>query len=173
MVAENNVKIALIAAMGLNRVIGIENRLPWDLPADLAYFRQTTRGCPVVMGDVTHFSIGRLLPGRKNIVLTFDPELRIEGATVARSIPDALREARGGDPREVFVIGGASVYQQVLELGLVDAIYLTVVDASPEGDAFFPEFNLEEWRIKLARRRAADKKNPHAMDFLVYERTER
>lgn len=135
-------RISLIVAMGENRVIGVENRMPWHLSADLKRFRQITMGKPIIMGRRTHESIGRPLPGRKNIVLTGDPNYRAEGCAVVHNPEEALREAEGGE--EAMVIGGSSVYREFLPLA--DRLYLTLIHRSFPGDTFFPEFDPSAWR---------------------------
>lgn len=141
--------IALIAAMGLNRVIGRDNQLPWHLPEDLKYFRSMTWGKPIVMGRKTFESLGRPLPGRANIVISNQGGLRIPGASVQPSIEAALDQAAtqaaldGVD--EIMVIGGETLYRQLLDRA--DRLYLTLVDAEPEGDAWFPVVNPDDWRL--------------------------
>lgn len=134
-------RISLIVAMGENRVIGADNKMPWHLSADLKHFRRITLGKPILMGRNTHVSIGRPLPGRKNIVLTSDPTYRAEGCTIVHSLEQALREA-GGD--ELMVIGGAALYRAFLPKA--DCLYLTLIHQSFAGDTFFPEFDEREWR---------------------------
>jgi dihydrofolate reductase len=129
-------KISLVVAMGKNRVIGLEGALPWHLSADLKRFRQITMGKPIIMGRKTHESIGRPLPGRKNIVLTGDPNYRAEGCVVVHSPAEALREAEGD---EAMVIGGSAVYREFLPKA--DRLYLTLIHREFPGDTFFPEFD--------------------------------
>ena len=157
--------LSMIAAMGENRVIGNKGALPWNMPADLAHFKKTTLGKPVIMGLVTFNSIGRPLPGRKNIVLSKEPET-IEGVTVVNSINAAIDEA--GDVDEAMVIGGASIYRQFLPLA--DMIYLTVIHTEPEGDALFPELKGDEWRIVVREEHHRDEENEFDYSFLVYKR---
>jgi len=133
---------ALVAALARNRVIGVGNRLPWRLPEDLARFKRLTMGAPVIMGRKTRESIGRPLPGRRNIVVTRAPEASWEGCVVAHSLADALALAR--DAGEAFVIGGAELYAQALPGA--DRLYLTLIDADYAGDAWFPEFDAAAWR---------------------------
>jgi dihydrofolate reductase len=137
----NRPKITLIVAMAENGVIGAGNRLPWHLPADLQRFRSITMGKPILMGRRTHESIGRPLPGRKNIVLTTDPAYRAEGCTVVHGIEEALREADG---EEIMVIGGSALYREFLPLA--DRIHLTQIHRPFEGDTFFPPFDPGAWR---------------------------
>lgn len=133
--------IALIAAMGNHRVIGIENRLPWYLPADFKHFKELTLGKPVLMGRRTYDSIGRPLPGRRNIVVTRDPRFRPEGVTVVSTIVEALAQAAPAP--EIMVIGGASFYEQMLPRA--HRLYLTFVHGDFEGDAYFPAWDTQEW----------------------------
>jgi dihydrofolate reductase len=133
---------ALVAALARNRVIGVGNRLPWRLPEDLARFKRLTLGAPVIMGRRTRESIGRPLPGRRNIVVTRERQARWEGCVVAHSLDEALALAR--DAAETFVIGGAELYAQALPGA--DRLYLTLIDADYAGDAWFPEFDAAAWR---------------------------
>ena len=133
--------ISIIVAIGEgNRVIGDKGKLPWNIPEDLKRFRETTAGHPIIMGKNTFLSIGRALPGRTNIVLTDTPRNDApDGVVVARSLEDALEKARNAPGNEeVFVIGGGMVYTQALLHA--DRLYLTLIRAHFEGDAFFPEY---------------------------------
>ena len=134
--------VSLVAALARNRVIGAGNRLPWHLPEDLRRFKRLTMDAPVVMGRKTHESIGKALPGRRNIVVTRQPDARFAGCEVAGSLDAAL--ALAGDVPEVFVIGGAELYR--LALPRADRLYLTLIDADYEGDTFFPGFDPADWR---------------------------
>ncbi|MDR6119771.1 dihydrofolate reductase [Aeromicrobium sp. SORGH_AS981] len=140
--------VTLVVAMGANRVIGVDGALPWRLPEDLAHFKRLTLGHPLVMGRATYDSIGRPLPGRTTIVLTRDPDWssgpRGDGVLVAASLEEALATARELDD-DVFLVGGAQVYAQALEQGLVDVMVVTRVAAAPDGDAFFPRVDWEAW----------------------------
>ena len=158
--------LSLVAALGNGRVIGIQNRLPWRLPADMRHFRRVTLGKPVLMGRKTFESIGKPLPGRLNIVVTQDPTYRVEGVTVAHTIDEAL--AAVGDAAEVMVIGGASFYAQLLPRA--QRLYLTLIHHDFEGDAFFPAFAREEWREVDRIDHAADADNPYPYSFLILER---
>ena len=160
-------KISLIAAMADNRVIGIENRLPWKLPADMQWFRRHTLGKPIVMGRKTFESFGgRSLPDRHNIVISRDPRYRLDNASVAHSIDEAL--ALAGDVEEVMIIGGASFYAQMLPQA--DRLYLTYVHAALKGDAWFPEADFSQWRELERQDRPADDKNAYAHSFVIYAR---
>lgn len=137
--------LALIAARARNGVIGLDNRMPWHLPEDLAYFKRVTLGKPVVMGRKTFESIGRPLPGRLNIVVTRNPGWQAAGVQVAHSLDAALALAAAAAPEEIMLIGGAELYRQALPQA--DVLYLTEIDAEFAGDAFFPEVDLARWRI--------------------------
>lgn len=152
--------------MAENRVIGVNNTLPWRLPADLRHFRQLTTGHHVIMGRRNYESIGRPLPERINIVVTRNRDYRAPGCAVRHSLEEALRDA--GDDPEVFVIGGAEIYRQALDKA--DRIYLTLVHATVHGDTFFPEFDPGDWNETSRTRHEADEKNPHACSFVTYDR---
>jgi dihydrofolate reductase len=159
--------ISLIAAMADNGVIGIENRLPWKLPADMKWFRQHTLGKPVVMGRKTFESFGgRTLPERPNIIVTSDRRYQVPGAIVVHSIDEAL--AAAGEVAEVMIIGGASFYEQMLPRA--DRFYLTLVHAEVAGDAWFPEFDRSEWQEVERHDFDADEKNAYPYSFTVLER---
>ena len=139
--------VAMIAAMSRNRVIGVNNRLPWYLPEDLKRFKSLTLGKPLVMGRKTFESIGRALPGRLNIVITRDSHYQREGIRVCHSLDEALQLADhqalidGAD--EIMVMGGGEIYRQAL--AVADRLHLTEVDVEVEGDAFFPDFECDQW----------------------------
>jgi dihydrofolate reductase len=160
-------KISLIWAMAKNRVIGVDNRLPWKLPADMKWFRRHTLGKPVVMGRKTFESFGgKPLPERTNIIITQDTNYRAEGAIVTHSIDEALKACSDAD--EVMIIGGMSLYEQTLPMA--DRLYMTVVDNEFDGDAWFPTIDNERW-IEIERQRHdADHKNPYACTFSILAR---
>lgn len=159
--------VSIIVAIARNGVIGKGNNLPWDLPADLDYFRNMTKGHPVIMGSMTHLSIGRLLPGRKNIVLSNDPSFKpMEGAIIAKSFEEAFEMAKDDD--EAFIIGGANVYKQGLKCA--DKLYITEVQADVEGNILFPEFDKSLWKEIKREKREKDAENIYDLDFVVYEK---
>ena len=158
--------ISLVVAMARNRVIGRDNGLPWRLSEDLKRFKATTLGKPVLMGRKTFESIGKPLPGRRNIVLTRDRAWRADGVDVVRSVDEAL-ELAGGAP-ELAVIGGAEVYRLVLPLA--DRIHLTRVEADVSGDTVFPELNLAEWHEAHSGEYPADERNQYPVTFLRLDR---
>lgn len=162
--------ISLIWAMDENRLIGVENRLPWKLPADMKWFRRHTLGKPIIMGRKTFDSFGgRPLPERTNIVVTRDNDYKAEGAVVVYSIEEALQAAGKAD--EVMIIGGASFYEQMLPRA--ERLYITEVHGKFEGDAWFPDFDMGEWREVDREEHPIDEKNGYACSFLTYRRNNR
>jgi dihydrofolate reductase len=168
-------KLAIIVAQARNRVIGIDNRLPWHLPSDLKYFKEVTSGKPVVMGRKTFESIGRPLPGRKNIVVTRNADWCHEGVQAAMTLQQAIGLARDycaeSGAGEAMVIGGAQIYAQALPLA--DLLYITEVQAELEGDARFPEIDPSEW-VQTAPPvdHAADERNSHDYRISTWRRTQ-
>ena len=158
--------ISMIAAMAKNNVIGIKNGLPWDLPADMKHFRETTSGKTVIMGARTFESIGKALPKRRNIVITLDKNQIAEGAEIVFSLDEAIESCK--NEGEAMIIGGASIYRQFLPKA--QRVYLTVIDGKFEGDAFFPEMDMNEWKIVNEEKHEADEKNSHPYAFKVFER---
>ncbi|MGE8388930.1 MAG: dihydrofolate reductase [Pseudomonas sp.] len=150
--------LSLIAALAENRVIGIDNSMPWHLPGDFKYFKATTLGKPIIMGRKTWDSLGRPLPGRLNIVVSRQPGLELAGAEVFASLEDAVvraeQWAREQGVDELMLIGGAQLYAQALERGLVSRMYLTRVELEPEGDAWFPEFDKGQWQLASSEAQA-------------------
>ena len=136
-------RLSIIAAMSANRVIGNNNNLPWRLPADLKRFKSLTMGHHLIMGRKTFESIGQPLPGRTTVVITHQTGFAPEGVLVAHSIDQALHVVAGDD--EVFVAGGAQIYQQMLPRA--DRLYLTSIHAEFEGDTNFPEFEESDWQL--------------------------
>ena len=161
-----NSPLTLIAALAHNRVIGRDNRLPWRLPADLRFFKQMTLGKPLLMGRRTWESIGRPLPGRRMIVLSRDPDYSAPGCVVAPSLDAALREADAVS--EIMVIGGALLYAQTLPLA--DRLYLTQVDAEIAGDAWFPQWESQDWRLDWEENHPADAQHAWPYRFQRWER---
>ncbi|MBH9399195.1 dihydrofolate reductase [Pseudomonas aeruginosa] len=163
--------LAMIAALGENRAIGIDNRLPWRLPADLRHFKAMTLGKPVIMGRKTWDSLGRPLPGRLNLVVSRPAGLALEGAEVFASLDAALARAeawaQAEDADELMLIGGAQLYAEALPRA--ERLYLTRVGLAPEGDAFFPEIDDAGWRLAASIEHAAADDAP-AYAFEVWER---
>ena len=158
--------ISLIVAMAKNRVIGANGAIPWHLPGELKMFKEITMGHHMIMGRNTWESIGRILPGRTTVVVTRQRDYQVPGAIVAQSFDDAVA-ACGNDP-EIFVIGGAQLYDAALPGA--DRIYLTEVDAQVSGDTFMPKFNLAQWKATRETEHAADEKNAYNFKLTVYDR---
>ncbi len=156
-------KLSAIVAMSQNRVIGKDGKLPWHLSEDLKRFRAITTGHPIIMGRKTFESIGRILPNRENIIISRNKDYRVEGARVVNSVETAIQPFLKS-VEEVFVIGGAEIYQ--MTLSRLDRIYLTLIHAQIEGDATFPEFDLENF-IEVSRE---DRQEPLPHSFLVLEK---
>lgn len=133
--------LSLIVALAHNNVIGINNTLPWHLPEDLKRFRTLTTGHHIIMGRKTYESLGRLLPERTTVIVTRNKDYKLEGALIAHSLESAVALCKNDD--EVFLIGGAELYQDGLKFA--DKLYITEVDLSVEGDAFFPQLDLNLW----------------------------
>lgn len=163
--------ISLIAAMAANRVIGKDNALPWHLPDDMNFFMRTTTGQTVVMGRRNYDSLPpkyKPLPGRKNIVVTRQPRFSAAGCEVVHSLHEAIALAEKEKPEELFIIGGAEIYEQ--SISMAHKIYLTEIKATPEGDRFFPYFNKTEWREVSRLPHSADARHLYEFDFVIYEK---
>lgn len=163
-----NAEVIVLAAVGRNGVIGIENRLPWHLPADLAYFKALTLGQTLLMGHKTFCSIGRPLPQRHTIVLSRDLNLQLPGCLVVHDLAQALAHRPPQQP--LFIVGGAQLYAQALAADVVDALYLTEVATDVAGDAFFPTWDKHQWKETQRECHMADNKNQYAYDFVQYRR---
>jgi len=159
--------IAMIAALSRNRVIGRDGDLPWHLPADLKHFKATTLGKPVIMGRKTFDSIGKALPGRRNIVISQSRTAWPDGVIGVPSLDQAVAEAGAADPAEIMIIGGGSVYRAALERA--SRLYLTEVDVEIDGDTLFPEVPDGAWR-EISRRRVPANGAPYALTFRILER---
>jgi dihydrofolate reductase len=160
--------ISMISALAKNRAIGKRNALPWYLPADLKHFKALTTGKTIVMGLNTFKSVGeRPLPNRKNIVLTDNKNYQApEGVVLAHSIDEVLQMTK--DDGEVMISGGAMVYQQFLPLA--DTLYLTYIHRDFDGDIFFPEFSMDEWKEVNREDHDPDEKNVYKYSFVVLKR---
>lgn len=168
---KKSLPLSLIAALAENRVIGIDNSMPWHLPGDFKYFKATTLGKPIIMGRKTWDSLGRPLPGRLNIVVSRQTDLALEGAEVYPSLEAAVVRAEQWaleqGASELMLIGGAQLYTQGLEQA--DRLYLTRVALSPQGDAWFPEFDEQRWKLVSDQPNPAQGDKP-AYSFEVWER---
>lgn len=161
--------ISFMFAMDENRIIGKDNTLPWYLPADLQYFKKVTMGHPILMGRKTYESIGKPLPGRENIILTRNADYQQEGITVISDMKEAVAYADALD-EEVFVIGGAEIFQQLISD--CKRLYITQIHHSFEGDTYFPELNMSKWQTVSKTTGIVDAKNKYPHEFIVLERIE-
>jgi len=152
--------------MATNRVIGLNNQLPWHLPADLKHFKNVTQGHAVLMGRKTHESIGKPLPNRKNIILTRNPHYQASGCLIVNSLEEAIHLT----DKELFIIGGAEIYRAFLPQ--VEQLYLTLVHQEFEGDAFFPEIDWTEWKEVEREDFSKDEKNECDYSFLKLQRVD-
>jgi len=158
--------LSIIAALADNRVIGLDNRLPWHLPADLAHFKRLTMGKPIIMGRKTWESLPGLLPHRTHVVVSRDPAYEVAGGFVVHSLDEAFEFA--GDVDEMLVVGGAELYAQALPRAA--RLYLTYVHARIDGDTFFPAFDPAAWREVARERHEPDERNRYAFSFVTLER---
>lgn len=158
--------LSVIVAMARNRVIGANGAIPWHLPNELKLFKRVTMGHHIIMGRKTFESIGKLLPGRTTVIVTRQANYRVQGAIVAHSLPEAV-DACGKDD-EIFVIGGGELYRAALPAA--GRIYLTIVDAEPEGDTFMPEIDPADWREHSAQDFSADDRHLHGYSHAIWER---
>lgn len=157
-------KLALIVAIAKDGVIGINNTLPWHLPEDLKRFRALTMGHHIIMGRKTYDSLGRLLPGRTTVIVTRNREYQVEGALIAHSLQDAIALCKNDD--EVFLIGGAELYQA--GLALADKLYITEIDLDVTGDAHFPQIPHSQWQ-QVAREAHISEKGLK-FNYVTYQR---
>jgi dihydrofolate reductase len=158
-------RINLIVAWAQQRVIGRAGTLPWHLPEDLRHFKAITMGHPIIMGRKTWDSIGRPLPGRRSIVVTRQPGWTAPGCETAASLEQALAKCAGVS--EVFVIGGAQLFEQALPLA--QRLFITQIDARFEGDTVCPPIDLARWQRTAHEHREPDATRPFALDFMTYE----
>jgi dihydrofolate reductase len=155
--------LAIIVAMDNNNLIGTNNSLPWHLPADLQYFKQTTLGKTVVMGRKTYQSIGKPLPNRKNVILTRDVNFSVDGCEIIHS----LYELKNYKNDDVFIIGGSNLYTQTL--ALANKLYITKIDYEFKGDAYFPKID-NSWNLISNNKHLKDEKNLYNYDFQIFQR---
>lgn len=159
--------ISLIVAASSNNVIGVNNQLPWHLPNDLKFFKNLTWAMPVVMGRRTFESMGKALKGRLNIVITSNKGAEFENAVTVNSVKDALFVAENGDYKEVFIIGGGQIFNEVLDKA--DKVYLTRVHTELEGDVFFPQLG-KEWKLVWSEAHQSDEKHRYDYTFQRWEK---
>ncbi|MBH0035045.1 type 3 dihydrofolate reductase [Pseudoalteromonas sp. NZS71_1] len=156
--------ISMIAAMANNRVIGLDNKMPWHLPADLQHFKKVTTGKPVIMGRKTFESIGRPLPGRRNIIITRNSEYTAQGIEVVTTPEAALELVFAVE--EVMIIGGGNIYEQFLPKA--ERLYLTFIDLDIKGDTQFPDYNkVANWDVKEEQENLPDEKNKSSYKFVT------
>ncbi len=161
--------ISIIVAVANNNVIGKDNTLIWHLPADMKFFREKTTGHVIITGRKNYESIPekfRPLPNRTNIIITRQKDYNATGAIVCNTIENAITKAKELNDTEIFIIGGAEIYKQSLHLA--DKIYLTQIKHTFEGDAFFPEINLNDWTEIERKTGETDEKNNYPHDFITY-----
>ncbi len=158
--------ISIIVAASTNNVIGVQGGLPWQLSDDLKRFKQLTMGKPIVMGRLTWESIGRPLPGRQNIVVTRQVDFTADGFDVVASPAEALSAA--GNAGEIMIIGGSQIYASFLPKA--GRLYVTRVHATIEGDAFFPDIEMDSWQLVSSEEHEADASNQYSFAFMSYER---
>jgi dihydrofolate reductase len=160
--------LSIVVAVANNHVIGKKGALPWHLPGDLKHFKELTMGQTLIMGRKTQEAIGRVLPGRKHIIISANPDYAFEGATVVDSIEKAV--AAAADEKEAFVIGGGQVYQQAIDKDLADLAYVTRVHGTFDGDTYFYPLDATKWELVSARKVAADKDNAYAFTLETHIR---
>lgn len=160
--------ISAIVAASQNGIIGIDNQIPWHLPADLKYFRKITSGHHVMMGRKCFESIGKPLPGRTNLVLTRNLDYSSEGIKIIHSVDEGIQLAKANGEEELFIIGGADVYKATL--GLIDKLYFNTVHANFEGDTHWPEMDWKSWRLISTEFHEPDEKNFYPYSFSVFEK---
>ncbi|RTE11677.1 dihydrofolate reductase [Paenibacillus whitsoniae] len=159
--------ISFIFAMDRNRAIGVNNKLPWHLPADLKFFKAVTMGHPILMGRKTYESIGKPLPGRRNVILTQNATYAADGCDVMHSVEEVVEAFRD---QELFVIGGAEIFR--LFSGSVSKMYITFIEHEFVADTFMSELDLSGWTLVSSEQGVRDEKNPYDYAFRIYERNE-
>ena len=157
--------IAAIVATDLNNAIGKNNKLLWHLPADLTFFKSTTMGCPIIMGRKTYESIGRLLPGRKNIIISRNVDYMVEGAFIFNTINDAIKSCT---EEKIFIIGGAQIYDQ--SINVITEVYRTLVKSEFEADTFFVDLKNSNFKLTWQQCFNADEKNKYDYCFEKWEK---
>ncbi|HUM65982.1 MAG TPA: dihydrofolate reductase [Chitinophagaceae bacterium] len=160
--------ITLVVAAARNNAIGKDNKLLWHLPNDMRYFKNVTWGFPVVMGRKTFEALGKPLTGRKNIVLTRQPDWKADGTVAVKSFDDALLLANEMDVKELMVIGGGEIYSALFDKAR--RIHMTRVNADLDGDTFFPEIDPKKWGLVSQKNYEADAKHAYNYSFQVWER---
>lgn len=160
--------LSIIVAASENNVIGINNHLPWHLPVDMKYFKDITMGKPIVMGRKSFEELGRVLPGRPNIMITRQQDYKAEGLHIVPSLEAGIEKAKTFGTEEIFITGGGEIFKMALPI--VDRVYLTRVHAEVTGDTYFPEFDPKGWKLVKNERHEKDEKHAYALTFQVWER---
>ncbi len=160
--------ISLVAAATENNVIGLKNDLPWDLPNDMKFFVQTTKGHHILSGRKNYSATGKLLPNRTNIIISRSENLKIEGAFVFSSIEEGIAFAKERGETELMIIGGGEIYRQTIKYA--DKIYLTRIHTELEGDTYFPKVDENTWQLIEEKHQPADDKHQYSFTFLTYTR---
>ena len=160
--------ISAIVAMNPDGLIGDQNKIPWHLPADLKYFKKITLGHHILMGRKCFDSIGKSLPGRKNIVVTKNPTFIVTDCIITNSIEEGILIAQQNKEEEMFIIGGGEIYRQSMHL--INKLYLTMVQFNGSGDVFFPQIDYDEWSLISDEKHTSDDKNNYDYSFLIYKR---
>jgi dihydrofolate reductase len=160
--------ISHIVAVSENNVIGKNNKLPWQMPADMAYFNKITKGHYVIMGRKNYESEGKALKGRTNIIITGNRKFKIDDGIIVHSLKEALDIPRKNKEEEVFIIGGGTIYEQSIDIA--DRVYLTRIHTIVEGDVFYPELNKSQWKLISEISHKKDNMNPLDYTFCIYER---
>ena len=160
---------SVIAAVAQNHIIGKDNDLPWHLPDDMKFFKQTTKGHTLIMGRKSFEALGKPLPGRRHIIITRKKDYQPEGVEVVHSLSEALMAAPHPDwPNEVFITGGAEIYG--LALSVCNKMYITHVHGSVEGDTYFPAIDWQYWQLQSEAYHIRDDKHAYSFCFSVYDR---
>jgi len=160
--------LSIIVAASENNVIGVNNHLPWHLPVDMKYFKDMTMGKPIVMGRKSFEELGRVLPGRPNIMITRQSDYKAEGLYIVPSLEAGIEKAKTFGTEEIFITGGGEIFKMALPI--IDRLYLTRVHAEVSGDTYFPEFDPRGWKLVKNERHEKDEKHAYALTFQVWER---
>lgn len=160
--------VSLIVAASENNAIGKGNAMLWHLPEDLKFFKNITWGMPVIMGRKTFEAVGKPLPGRTNIIITSNKNWSAENTVTTTNIEEAIKTAYETNAKEIFITGGGEIYKQTLPMA--DKVYLTRVHTTIVGDAFFPEMDVDMWKVDFEKYVKADEKNKFDMTFQTWKR---
>jgi dihydrofolate reductase len=159
--------ISFLVAVDKNKLIGRAGKLPWHLPADLAYFKQVTMGHTIVMGRKTYESIGRPLPGRVNVILTRDRSFTADNCVILHSVEEVLEKYKD-TMQELFIIGGSEIFVQFFPF--VDKLYITKLESEFEGDTYFPDYDINKWKVVSEEKGIIDAENLYEHTYYIYDR---